>query len=155
METAFGAYELKAPKKFSQEEIDRKLKEEYQQRLKKHRINTDPNSIRKEDWKENVHEWPNIDDGMLFSYILRVKAVDVDYIGKYKDQKAYSYWLSGFVDTVYHASCNDNLLFLKAYVSPSMTHIMCGIVLRDQRINQKSLHRGAPVLQELVRYAIM
>lgn len=31
---AFGAYELKAPKKFSQEEIDRKLKEEYQQRLK-------------------------------------------------------------------------------------------------------------------------
>ena len=56
---------------------------------------------------------------MLFSYILRVKAVDVDYIGKYKDQKAYSYWLSGFVDTVYHASCNDNLLFLKAYVSPS------------------------------------
>ena len=56
---------------------------------------------------------------MLFSYTLRVKAVDVDYIGKYKDQKAYFYWLSGFVDTVYHASCNDNLLFLKAYVSPS------------------------------------
>ena len=88
---AFGAYELKAPKKFSQEEIDRKLKEEYQQRLKKHRRNTDPNSIQKEDWKENVHEWPNIGDGMLFSYILRVKAEDVDYIGKYKDQKAYSY----------------------------------------------------------------
>nr|XP_058953753.1 uncharacterized protein LOC131781114 [Pocillopora verrucosa] len=79
---AFGAYELKAPKKFSQEEIDRKLKEEYQQRLRKHRINTDPNSIQKEDWKENVHEWPNLDDGMLFSYILRVKAVDVDYIVK-------------------------------------------------------------------------
>ena len=39
--TAFGAYELKVPKKFSQEEIDRKLKEEYQLRLKKHRINTD------------------------------------------------------------------------------------------------------------------
>ena len=31
---AFGAYELKVPKKFSQEEIDRKLKEEYQQSLK-------------------------------------------------------------------------------------------------------------------------
>lgn len=77
---AFGAHELKAPKKFSQEDIDRKLKE-YQQRLKKHRINTNPNSIQKEDWKENVHEWPNLDDGMLFSYILRVKAVDVDYIG--------------------------------------------------------------------------
>ena len=90
MASAFGAYELKAPKKFSQEDIDRKLKE-YQQRLKKHRINTNPNSIQKEDWKENVREWPNIGDGMLFSYILRVKAEDVDYIGKYKDQKAYSY----------------------------------------------------------------
>lgn len=89
--SAFGAYELKAPKKFSQEEIDKKLKEEYQQSLEKHQINTNPNSIRKEDWKENVHEWPNIDDGMLFSYILRVKAVDVDYMDKYKDQKAYSY----------------------------------------------------------------
>ena len=88
--SAFGAYELKAPKKFSQEDIDRKLKE-YQQRLKKTRINTNPNSIQKEDWKENVREWPNIGDGMLFSYILRVKAEDVDYIGKYKDQKAYSY----------------------------------------------------------------
>ena len=37
----------------------------------------------------------------------------------------------------------------------TMTHIMCGFVLRDRRINKKSLHHGAPVLQELVRYAIM
>ena len=109
---------LKHLRSFLKKGIDSKLKEEYQQRLKKHRINTDPNSIRKEDWKDIVHEWPNIDDGMLLSYILRAKAVDVEYIGNYKDQKAYSYWLSGFVDTVYHASCNDNLLFLKAYVSP-------------------------------------
>ena len=48
-----------------------------------------------------------------------MKAVNVEYIGKYKDQKAYSCWLSCFVDTVYHTSCNDNFLFLKAYVSPS------------------------------------
>ena len=112
MARAFGAYELKVPKKFSQEEIDRKLKEEYQQRLKKTSNKHRTNCIRKEDWKDNVHEWSHIDDGMFFSYILRVKAA------KYNDQKAYSYWLSGFVDTVYHASCNDNLLSLKAYVSP-------------------------------------
>ena len=52
--SAFGAYELKAPKKFSQEDIDRKLKE-YQQRLKKYRINTNPNSIQKEDWKTSMN----------------------------------------------------------------------------------------------------
>ena len=28
-------------------------------------------------------------------------AVDANYIGKYKDEKAYSYWMSGFVDSVF------------------------------------------------------
>lgn len=115
---AFGAYELKAPKKFSQEEINKKLKEEYKQRLAKHHIDIDPKTLESEVWKDDVKEWPQIDDGMLFSYILRVKAVDVEYIGKYKDQKAYSYWLSGFVDTVYHA-VHNNFVFLGGNVSPS------------------------------------
>ena len=55
---------------------------------------------------------------MLFSYILRVKAVDVDYIGKYKDEKAYSYWMSGFVDTVFVAK-NGDFTFLKGIVCSS------------------------------------
>ncbi|CAH3185090.1 unnamed protein product, partial [Porites lobata] len=60
-------------------------------------------------WIDDVKEWPEVDDGKLFSYILRTKAVDVDYIGKYKDQKAYSYWMSGFVDTVtwWHLPCAE------------------------------------------------
>ena len=47
--------------------------------------------------------------------------MDVDYIGVYKDQKAYSYWMSGFVDTVYLAKCpvNSELTFLKRNVCPS------------------------------------
>ena len=48
-----------------------------------------------------MQKWPEIDVGKLFSYMLKVKK----YIGKYKDQKAYSYWMSGFVDTVYIATC--------------------------------------------------
>ena len=39
-----------------------------------------------------------MNDGKLFIYILRVKAVDVDYVKKYKDQKAYSYWMSAVAD---------------------------------------------------------
>lgn len=60
-------------------------------------------------------------DGKLFSYILRTKAVDVEYIGKYKDQKAYSYWMSGFVDTVLFSRCpvDSRHVFLKGCVSPS------------------------------------
>ena len=47
--------------------------------------------------------------------------MDVDYIGKYKDQKAYSYWMSGFVDTVFVAKCpsDSKFTFLKGNVSPS------------------------------------
>ena len=57
----------------------------------------------------------------MFSYILRTKAVDVEYIGKYKDQKAYSYWMSGFVDTVLFRKCPIDCkhVFLKGCVSPS------------------------------------
>ena len=66
-------------------------------------------------------DWPQLHDGKLFSYILKVKAVDIDYIGKYKDEKAYSYWMSGFVDTVYASKCptDATLTFLKGRVCPS------------------------------------
>ena len=50
---AFGTYELKAPKKFSQEEIDKKLKEEYKLRLietlDKHQPQEDKKTRRQED----------------------------------------------------------------------------------------------------------
>ena len=118
---AFGAYELNVPKKFSQQQIYSNLKHEYNSRLSRHGIVTYPNSLLAEAWRDSIHEWPEIVDGKLFSYILRVKAVDVVYIGVYKDQKAYSYWMSGFVDTVYLAKCpvNNELTFLKGNVCPS------------------------------------
>jgi hypothetical protein len=81
---AFKAYELGAPKKFTQEHIFDSIKKEYQQRLQTNDIiKSDPNTR---------------------CYILRVKAVDVEYIGKYKDERAYSYW-SGFVDIIHVAKC--------------------------------------------------
>ena len=84
-------------------------------------IETDPKALPDSAWADDVQQWPKIDDGKLFSYILGIKAVDVNYIGKYKDQKAYSYWTSGFVDTVFVAKCPSNikLIFLKGKVSPS------------------------------------
>lgn len=82
---------------------------------------SDPNNIPHDAWIDDVKQWPEIDDGKLFSYILRTKAVDVEYIGKYKDQKAYSYWMSGFVDTVLFTTCpvDSKQMFLKGCVSPS------------------------------------
>ena len=80
---AFGAYELNAPKKFTQEQISEKIKQEYNKRLQINKISSDPNSLPDEAWKDNVADWPQLDDDKLFSHILKIKAVDVDYIGKY------------------------------------------------------------------------
>ena len=102
---AFGAYELKAPVKFSQEQIHKQIKEEYSRTLTSNGIKTDPNTMPHDAWIDDVKQWPEVDDGKLLSYILRTKAVDVEYIGKYKDQKAYSYWMTGFVDTVLFTKC--------------------------------------------------
>ena len=94
---AFGAYELNVPKKFTQEQIYEKIREEYSKRLTTNSLKTDPNELPEQGWLDDVQKWPEIDDGKLFSYILKVRAVDVEYIGKYKDQKAYSYWMSGLI----------------------------------------------------------
>ena len=116
---AFGAYELNVPKKFTQEQIYDPGRVREKVGIKRHRNR--PKELPDETWADDVQQWPKIDDGKLFSFILRVKAVDIDYIGKYKDQKAYSYWMSGFVDTVFVAKCpsDSKFTFLKGNVSPS------------------------------------
>ena len=73
---AFGAYELNVPKTFSHQEIYSILRLEYNSRLS--------NSLSAEAWQASIHEWPEVDEGKLFSYISQVKSVDVDYIGIYK-----------------------------------------------------------------------
>ena len=40
-----------------------------------------------EAWIDDVQQWPEVDDGKLFSQILRTKAVDVEYIGNTKTRK--------------------------------------------------------------------
>ena len=80
---AFGAYESNAPKKLTREQISQNIEKEYNERLEINKILSDPNSLSDDAWKDNVADWPKLDDGKLFSYILKVKTVDVDYIGKY------------------------------------------------------------------------
>ena len=117
----FGANELNVPKKFSQEQIYEKIREEYARRLASNAFKTDPKELPDEAWADDVQQWPKIDDWKLFSYMVGVKAVDVDYVGKYKDRKAYSYWVSSFVDTIFVAKCpsDSKFTFLKSNVSPS------------------------------------
>ena len=53
---AFGAYELNAPEKFSQEQIYEKIREEYAKRLKSNLIETDPKALPDSAWADDVQQ---------------------------------------------------------------------------------------------------
>ena len=53
---AFGTYELKAPLKFSQEQIYKQIKEEYSRRLTSNGIKADPNTIPHDAWIDDVKQ---------------------------------------------------------------------------------------------------
>jgi len=117
---AFGAYDLKAPIKYTQEKISKELKKEYQCRLQ---VCTapDPNTIPADKWEENVLTWPNVNEGKAFSFILQNKTVETEYIGRNKDEKAYSFYESGFVGCLYSYCLPDqrNKVFIKGDMTPS------------------------------------
>ena len=61
----------------------------------------DPKQISKEHLVDDFTKWPLITLGVIFSHILKRKEFNLDYIGKYKDQKAYSFFDSGFVGPIF------------------------------------------------------
>ena len=74
-------------------------------------------------WRKDVAQWPLLDLGKIFEYILENRDLGNDYIGKYKIQKAFSYFKSGFVGAIecviepHHA----NTVILRARVIPSQS----------------------------------
>ena len=87
MARAFTAWELKLPIKSSYEELQVKLRVEYQRRLDLHNI-TDPKCYPANVWRKDVAQWLLLDLGKLFEYILENREFGNDYIGKYNIQKA-------------------------------------------------------------------
>ena len=116
---AFGAYELNVLVKVPQEVISTELNKEYQRRLS-HNNAPDPNKICPDQWIDDVTLWPDLDQGKLFSFILKKKAVDSEYIGNYKDQKAFSFYETGFVGTLYSYTVpGTKMLCVKGDITPS------------------------------------
>ena len=50
--------------------------------------------------------WPKVNLRNIFDYILKMKEFYKEYIGKYKDQKAYRYFDSGFVGEILVSKIN-------------------------------------------------
>ena len=93
---ANSAAEIDPPIILSSADLTKNLEEEYSKRLREFNI-IDPKNIEKESQVDDLNAWPKVNLGNIFEYILRMKGFDKDYIGKYKDQKAYSYFDSSFV----------------------------------------------------------
>ena len=103
--------------KFSQKEIYQQIKEEYSGRLTSNVLKTDPNKIPYDTWIDDMKQWPEVDDGKLFSYILRTKAVEYQKIQRPGSLLIMDEWLC---DTVLFTnfSVDSKHVFLKGCVSP-------------------------------------
>ena len=113
---------MKLPIIASSEKQQKKLKLNYENRLQKFKI-CDPLSIEPSKRIDDILQWPHIDTGVILVYILKVNDCDLEYVGRYKDQKAYSYFDSGFVDTIFiynPFSCRSKI-FLYSKVQSSLT----------------------------------
>ena len=56
-------------------------------------IKKDPLSVTSDCLVDDVTKRPSLAFGKIFSYVLKIKEFDAEYVGKYKDQKGYCYWL--------------------------------------------------------------
>ncbi|VDI60598.1 Hypothetical predicted protein [Mytilus galloprovincialis] len=113
------SWESAVPLRYSEQQQAARIKEEYTSRLKNADID-DPRSFLDSVWSDDVKLWPTIDLGMIFSFILKNKEQDLDFVGKYKTQKAYSYYESGFVDVIKSTTVRDNTV-IKSRVTPSQS----------------------------------
>eukprot|EP00112_Aurelia_sp_Birch-Aquarium-sp1_P002263 Seg1246.3 transcript_id=Seg1246.3/GoldUCD/mRNA.D3Y31 product="hypothetical protein" protein_id=Seg1246.3/GoldUCD/D3Y31 len=96
---AFAAAELNMPIIATSEEQQQTLNVQYEKLLNDSGI-IDPRAIPEDEKVDDITKWPPVTLGCIFSFILKVKDFDREYIGKYKDQKAYSYFDSGFVGAI-------------------------------------------------------
>ena len=63
-----------------------------------------------------------LDYGAIFAYILKVRDFHVESVDRYKDQKAYSYWETGFINTLctYKPPEKYNTIFVYGSVGSSL-----------------------------------
>ena len=87
-------------------DLTKNLEEKYSKCLRECKI-LDPKNIEKELQVDDLTVWPKVNLGKIFEYILSMKEFDKENIGKYKDQKAYSYFDGGFVGEILVSKINE------------------------------------------------
>ena len=98
---------------------EKEAKEEYDALLQAFSMK-DP--LKGKHWIDKVKQWPPVDLGIIFQYILDCKAFEADYVGQYKVKKAFSHFHSGFVSQIVLQNLSMNSetrIVLKSFVLPS------------------------------------
>ena len=95
-------------------DVTKDLKAEYSKRLREFNI-LDQKIFEKELRVDDLTVWPNVNLGNICEYILRMKEFDKEYVGKYKDQKAYSYFDSGFFGEILVSKINEGTKIVLFY----------------------------------------
>ena len=78
-----------------QDDVLKNLKSEYDTLLETHGLTMDPKNFTSEMKFDDVLCWPKTNLGHIFEFLMNVREYKTEYIGKYKDQKAFSYWEDG------------------------------------------------------------
>ena len=99
VERAFAALDVKLDIIESSEQQLEKLKHEYTELLQKLEI-TDPNESDGSKCINDLTKWLVVSIGKILAFIFKNKEFNMVYIGKYKDQTAYSYFDSEFIGSV-------------------------------------------------------
>ncbi|XP_077868344.1 uncharacterized protein LOC100366870 [Saccoglossus kowalevskii] len=92
-----------------------------------------PNKIPANKWANNPKAWPNILYPDVYHYLIKFPRVySSAAMENFKSLEAYKFFVSGWVQTIYHLqTTSDNLIF-KADVKPS---VMSPIILGWQQQN--------------------
>ena len=72
---------------------------------------------------DDIKKWPSLSLENIFAYILQTKMCNMYNIERYKDQKVYSCWDSGFVGPIfiYEFKLKKDIMFLYSNVIASQT----------------------------------
>ena len=81
----------------------------------------DPYNISSDLWLNDVTEWPNLEFGDLFMYLIDTEGIYTkEKLKAYKSLDAYNYYFNGYVHTVYYYGLPKwKMCVLKAMVNPS------------------------------------
>ena len=95
------------------------MKEDYSKKLADLKLK-DPKQIPVVQRIDDMKIWPSVSLGNIFEYILNLRTCNTEYVGRYRDQKACSYFNRGFADErSTHQTKKDYFLYCNVRASMS------------------------------------